>query len=77
MTPVSVVLQWLDRSNKLTSIFTVNSPARELWKIVRRIAEGKGGSKCPGPELKKSNLSFTCHALPEGNLVNRADTDFS
>ena len=37
-----------------------------------RIAKGKGGSKCPGPEHEL----IACHALPEGNLVNKADTDF-
>ena len=67
MIPISTALVGV----KLTSIFAVNSPAGpggELWKSVRRIGKGKeasakGGSKCPGPELKEKGHNRGKNAL--------------
>ena len=48
----------------------MNSPAaipgqgEELWQSVCRIAKGKGGSKCPGPEVtERERVIEACHAL--------------
>ena len=82
MTPsvsISAALQWLDssqidqylRCQQPSKLF--HGPGGELWKSVCRIGMGKakGGSKCPGPELKEKACHGAIHALPGGNLVNR------
>ena len=42
-----------------------------MEESVCRIAKGKGGSKCPGPELtERERVIEASHALAEGNLSN-------
>ena len=73
MTPIGAALQWLGRSQidqylrcqQPSKLF--HGPGGELWKSVCRIGKGKakGGSKCPGPELKEKELKIAMQvAMP-------------